>query len=157
VRWIHFLWKQVKLSLWRPIALWDVEAPTSSRQSAHRWRWGCQPYAPAALYLQEDSWYSFLLEAESTPGPQCGWMGPERSRVRFPMWSLDSSVDLILPAELRSCQDDRYTFELVTKKKACSACKSGLMNEFRSATLPKFNLFCQPVPRSSVTFFSLIT
>jgi hypothetical protein len=26
------------------------------------------PYAPAALYPQEDSWYSFLLEAESTPG-----------------------------------------------------------------------------------------
>jgi hypothetical protein len=26
-----------------------------------------------ALYPQEDSWYSFLLEAESTPGPQCGW------------------------------------------------------------------------------------
>jgi hypothetical protein len=23
--------------------------------------------------LQEDSWYSFLLEAESTPGPKCGW------------------------------------------------------------------------------------
>jgi hypothetical protein len=23
----------------------------------------------AALYSQEDSWYSFLLEAESTPGP----------------------------------------------------------------------------------------
>jgi hypothetical protein len=22
-----------------------------------------------ALYPQEDSWYSFLLEAESTPGP----------------------------------------------------------------------------------------
>jgi hypothetical protein len=30
--------------------LWDIEAPTFSRQSAHRWRWGCQPYAPAALY-----------------------------------------------------------------------------------------------------------
>jgi hypothetical protein len=38
-----------------------------SRQSAHRYWWG-QPYAPAALYTQEDSWYSFLLEAESTPG-----------------------------------------------------------------------------------------
>jgi hypothetical protein len=25
-----------------------------------------QPYAPAALYPQEDSWYSFLLEAEAT-------------------------------------------------------------------------------------------
>jgi hypothetical protein len=24
---------------------------------------------PAALYPQEDLWYSFLLEAESTPGP----------------------------------------------------------------------------------------
>jgi hypothetical protein len=34
----------------------------------HRWRWCCQPYAPAALYPQEYSWYSFLLEAESTPG-----------------------------------------------------------------------------------------
>jgi hypothetical protein len=29
---------------------------------------------PAVLLLpQEDSWYSFLLEAESTPGPQCNW------------------------------------------------------------------------------------
>jgi hypothetical protein len=27
------------------------------------------PYAPAALYSQQDSWYSFLLEAESTPAP----------------------------------------------------------------------------------------
>jgi hypothetical protein len=35
---------------WRPIGLWDVEAPKFSRQSAHRWRWGCQPYAPPALY-----------------------------------------------------------------------------------------------------------
>jgi hypothetical protein len=22
---------------------------------------------------QEDSWYSFLLETESNPGPYCGW------------------------------------------------------------------------------------
>jgi hypothetical protein len=54
---------------WRSIGLWDVEAPTFSRQSDHRWRWGYQPYAPAAVYLQEDSWYSFLLEAQPTPGP----------------------------------------------------------------------------------------
>jgi hypothetical protein len=32
-----------------PLMLWDVEAPTFSRQSSHRWRWS-QPYAPAALY-----------------------------------------------------------------------------------------------------------
>jgi hypothetical protein len=45
---------------WRPIGLWDVEAPTFSRQSANIYSWG-QPYAPAALYPQKDSWYSFLL------------------------------------------------------------------------------------------------
>jgi hypothetical protein len=39
------------------------------RHSAHRWWQGCQPYAPAAFYPQEDTWYSFLSEAESTPGP----------------------------------------------------------------------------------------
>jgi hypothetical protein len=49
--------------------------PTFSRQSAHWWRCGCQSCAPAALYPQEDSWYSFLSEAESTPGTQCGWKG----------------------------------------------------------------------------------
>jgi hypothetical protein len=32
----------------------------------------CQPYAPAAFTPSKYSWYSFLLEAESTPGPQCG-------------------------------------------------------------------------------------
>jgi hypothetical protein len=48
---------------WRSIELWDVEAPTLSRKSAHRWRWYFQPYASAALYPQEDFWYSFRLEA----------------------------------------------------------------------------------------------
>jgi hypothetical protein len=33
-----------------PIGLWDVEALTFSRQSAHSWQWGCQPYAPATVY-----------------------------------------------------------------------------------------------------------
>jgi len=28
-----------------------------------------QPYAPAAFTPRKYSWYSFLLEAESTPGP----------------------------------------------------------------------------------------
>jgi hypothetical protein len=52
----------------------EVKAPTLVRQTANRWRQGCQPYAPAALYPQvsfifKDSLYSFLLEADSTPGP----------------------------------------------------------------------------------------
>ena len=32
---------------------------------------GCQPYAPTAFTPRKYSWYSFMLEAESTPGPQC--------------------------------------------------------------------------------------
>jgi hypothetical protein len=35
---------------WRPLGLREVEAPTFLRQTANRWRQGCQPYAPAALY-----------------------------------------------------------------------------------------------------------
>ena len=29
----------------------------------------CQPYAPATFTPRKYSWYSFPLEAESTPGP----------------------------------------------------------------------------------------
>jgi hypothetical protein len=36
---------------WRPVGLWDVEAPTFSGQSAHRWWWGCRPYATASRSL----------------------------------------------------------------------------------------------------------
>jgi hypothetical protein len=38
---------------WRPVGLWDVKDPTLSRQSAHRWRQGCQLYPPAELYFLE--------------------------------------------------------------------------------------------------------
>jgi hypothetical protein len=35
----------------------EDEAPRFSRQLADRWQWSCQPYVPAVLYPQEDSWY----------------------------------------------------------------------------------------------------
>jgi hypothetical protein len=35
------------------------------------------------LYLQEDSWYSFLLEAESTPGPYFGWQDWVGWKIRW--------------------------------------------------------------------------
>jgi hypothetical protein len=34
---------------WSPKGLWNVEVPIFSIKSAQKW-WGCQPYAPAALY-----------------------------------------------------------------------------------------------------------
>ena len=43
-----------------------------SRQSAHEGGKIVSPTHRPPLPLMKYSWYSFLLEAESTPGPQCG-------------------------------------------------------------------------------------
>jgi hypothetical protein len=52
---------------WRPMGLWDVEAPTFYRQLADM---AMKSASRAGRpYPQEDYWYSFLLEAESSPGP----------------------------------------------------------------------------------------
>jgi hypothetical protein len=55
---------------WRPVGLWDVEVPTFCLDS--RLTDGGKVVSPThrpLFTLQEGSWYSFLLEAESTPGP----------------------------------------------------------------------------------------
>ena len=52
--------------------IWNSEI---SRQSAHK---GCKVVSPThrpPLPTRKYSWYSFLVEAESTPGPQCGRKG----------------------------------------------------------------------------------
>jgi hypothetical protein len=41
------------------------------RQSAHEGGKIFSPMHRPPLPPRKDSWYSFLLEAESTPGPQC--------------------------------------------------------------------------------------
>jgi hypothetical protein len=53
----------------------EVKAPTLLRQTANRWRQGCQALRagrtlpPGFFIFFKYSWYSFLLEAESIPGP----------------------------------------------------------------------------------------
>jgi hypothetical protein len=44
---------------WRHIGLWDVKDPTLFRQSVYRWRQGCKPYTPAALYSPETLFLCF--------------------------------------------------------------------------------------------------
>jgi hypothetical protein len=57
-----------------PQGYWEFEALICSTQWVHSWRWGCQPYKPAALYCPGKLffcfWYSFLLQAEQPPGPR---------------------------------------------------------------------------------------
>jgi hypothetical protein len=47
----------------------SLRLPDSKTIGTGMWQ-GCQPYAPAAFTSRKYSWYSFLLEAESTPGPE---------------------------------------------------------------------------------------
>ena len=60
-----------------PLQAWaDPEGSRSLRfpdfKTVGTWTWQvCQPYAPAAFTSMRCPWYSFLLEAESTPGPKC--------------------------------------------------------------------------------------
>ena len=64
--------KMIKLSLYRPGQAPGVPGGRGYQNfytiSTRRWQ-VCQPYAPPAFSPQEIPWYSFLLEAESTPGP----------------------------------------------------------------------------------------
>jgi hypothetical protein len=50
---------------WRPIGLYDIEAPPFCRQLVHRLT-GSEVFSVmhqlATLYPQENSWYSFLSE-----------------------------------------------------------------------------------------------
>jgi len=49
----------------RPRGFQEVKVPRFQTQQ-HRMVVGCEPYTPAAFTARKYSWYSFLLEAEST-------------------------------------------------------------------------------------------
>jgi hypothetical protein len=80
---------------------WDVEAPAFSVDS--RLIDGgtiisltrCPPFTPL-----EDSSYSFLLEDESTPGPQCGWKDYVNWKIQWP--HRDSNPRLSGPNQLHT-------------------------------------------------------
>ena len=61
--------KLVSVKTHRPLGLQEVEDPRISRQSAHEGGKVVSPTHQQPLPSQEIAWYSFLLEAETTPGP----------------------------------------------------------------------------------------
>jgi len=64
--------KAIPLQAWTgPEGSRKLRLPDFKTIGTSRWQ-GCQPYTPAAFTPRKYSFYSFLLEAESTPGPQCG-------------------------------------------------------------------------------------
>jgi hypothetical protein len=111
---------------WRLIGLWHVEVAILSRRSAHRWRCDCQPYAPATFYPQV-SWYSFLLEAELTPGPYWGWKDLVKWKIHWPLreikpaifrlvdWCLNQLRHRVLPerTKIKKPQYFRVSFNIV--------------------------------------------
>jgi hypothetical protein len=72
---------------WRPIGLWDVEAPTFSRQSLHRWRWGCEPYVPAGRPLPPGR-FLVLISVR-------GWVEPRGHSATGRIRSIEKYSDLI--------------------------------------------------------------
>jgi hypothetical protein len=61
--------KAILLQAWTgPEGSRSLRLPDFKPFGTLRWQ-GCQPYAPAAFTSRKYSWYSFLLEAESNPGP----------------------------------------------------------------------------------------
>ena len=66
----------------RPWGFQEVEIPRISKTIGTE---SCQTYAPAAFTPppREYSWYSFLLQSESTPGSQCGRNGYVNEKCRW--------------------------------------------------------------------------
>jgi len=61
--------KSIPLQAWTcPDGSRRLRLPDFMTTDTSEWQ-GCQPYLPAAFTPRKYSWYSFLLEAESTPGP----------------------------------------------------------------------------------------
>jgi hypothetical protein len=64
-------WSCLITSLERPTGVEEIEAPRISGQSAHEYVNVVSPAHRPPLPSRENSWYSFLLDTESTAGPYC--------------------------------------------------------------------------------------
>ena len=61
-------YNKVNPSRYGPRGFQEVKVPRF-RENGTGWWYAVKPYAPDAFTPRKYSWYSFLLEAELTPGP----------------------------------------------------------------------------------------
>jgi hypothetical protein len=81
-------WKYPCNRPWRPIGLWEVEDPTFSRQSTHRWGDVVILTRRSPLYPpppQENFWYFFYVR---------GWINPRAISAAGRIRSTEKSIDL---------------------------------------------------------------
>jgi hypothetical protein len=105
---LSYLCKPVK---GKAIPLQALTGPEGSRrlrlpdfETIGTWSWrGCQLYAPPAFTPRKYSWYSFLLEAESTTGPSaaCRIMSMKNSNATIGNGFRDLPVCGAVPQPLR--------------------------------------------------------
>jgi hypothetical protein len=105
---------KVMQSHYRPEGAQRVPGSSGSQISWQRRRMvvGCQPYAPAAFNPRKSSWYSFLLESESTPRPWKIPMTPagiETATFRFVAQHLNHCATPV-PHAVRSCQTSQIQY-----------------------------------------------
>jgi len=92
----------------------------------------CQPYAPAAFTPRKCSWYSFLSEVESTPGPHCdrkNFMstknplapaGIEPATFRFVAQHLNHCATAVPKVTTKACYNCKTAqFKLLITLRAC--------------------------------------
>ena len=99
-RWLHDSVSKVQQSLNRAGQALRVPEGWSSQISWHLAHEGGMKVSPTdrpPLPPKKYSQYSFLMEAESTPGPQCGWKGyvNEKYQWHHQEWNPQDSVHSI--------------------------------------------------------------
>jgi hypothetical protein len=88
------------------------------KYSAHRWRQCCQPYAPAAFYAQEDSWYSYLWVEPRTIVRLEGLGKLKKRSTSSRTRTGDLPACSTVPQQATACPDDYYMDPCVRNKRS---------------------------------------
>jgi hypothetical protein len=115
------------------------------------WRWYiCQPYYTGRLYPRKYSLYTFLLETESTPGPQCG--RKDYVNKKFQCHHRESKPR---PSVLQHSASNKYTTACLIYGSVYIKNKSNLVCLFSWRYNPSGCIFHSPVAGFSLLVFKV--